>query len=93
MSKKTVKITAEGVKGAEDGQNTKPYEKDEVYSVSAELADVWIKGGLAEETKAKPTAKPDSAEEKSVEKSPENKAVESAPENKSGSDKKAGKKK
>lgn len=79
MSKVAVKITAEGVKGAEDGQNTKPYNKDEVYEVCQELAEIWIEGGLAEPVKGKAKAKP---EEKAVDPAPENKAVQSSDENK-----------
>jgi hypothetical protein len=93
MSKVAVKITADNVKGAEDGQNTKDYTKGETYEVCEELANIWIDGELAEPVKgkAKPKAKeepkpePEAApepESKSVEAAPENKAVQAAEENK-----------
>ena len=73
MMRKTIKITADDVRGSDDGINSRPYDKGETYTVGEKLANVLIEGNLAEEVKEAA---------KKTEKAPENKAVEAAPENK-----------
>lgn len=92
MTKITVKITGDNVKGSESGQELNEYEKGETYELDKGLATVLIDADLAEvvdskpkkaeKQEPKPKKEDKKAEEKSVAKAPENKAVESSPENK-----------
>jgi len=73
MSNVEIKITAENVKGSENGHDLKHWKKGETYRVSQTFAKVLVDGGLAELL---------TAEKKAVNPAPENKAITEVEENK-----------
>ena len=76
--------------GADNHIDSKMYNKGQVYEVSESLAQVFIKGKLADLAQETPAiiGLADPPEEKALSAAPENKAHKQAPKNKGGRPKK-----